>query len=201
MRPIRMPAVLLMVLCMALLSGCGKSAPSRFYLLEPVMLDAGQLPRAGNDRCTVIGVGPVSIPAYLDRQQMVTRLSPNRLDLADFDKWAEPLEENLSRVCAQNLEKELCTKAVAIFPWRSARDVDVQVVMDILRLDGSLGQQASLHVRWQLLDGQGRILQTERSHYSTSVQAETYEALALALSSLVQEHSRDIGQAIVQFMD
>ena len=203
MSPIRMLAVLLllMVLCPALLSGCGKSAPSRFYILDPVMLDAGQLPRAGGERCTTIGVGPVRIPAYLDRQQMVTRLGPNRLDLADFDKWAEPLEENLSRVCAQNLENELCTKKVAVFPWPSSRDVDFQVVMDILRLDGSLGQQASLHVRWQVLDGQGRLLQAERSHYSTSMQAETYEALAQALSSLIQAHSRDIGRAIASFMD
>src|SRR5262249_14257463 len=37
-----------------------------------------------------IGLGPIKLPEHLDRDEMVTRMGPNRLELSDKDRWAEP---------------------------------------------------------------------------------------------------------------
>ena len=51
----------------------------------------------------VIGVGPITVPKYLDRPQIVTRSGRNQLALGEFDRWAEPLQDNVLRVLAENL--------------------------------------------------------------------------------------------------
>ena len=51
-------------------------------------------------RARPIGVGPVTVPDYLDRPQIATRSSSSSLQFSEFDRWAEPLEKNLMRVLA-----------------------------------------------------------------------------------------------------
>ncbi|HEX5606452.1 MAG TPA: PqiC family protein, partial [Candidatus Binatia bacterium] len=64
-----------------------------------------------------LGIGPIKIPRYLDREQLVTRISQNRFAIAENDRWAEPLEENFSRVLSENLSILLQIDRVAAFPW------------------------------------------------------------------------------------
>ena len=51
----------------------------------------------------VVAVGPVAIPDYLDRPQILTRSGPSELQLAEFERWAGSLEKDVSRVLAENL--------------------------------------------------------------------------------------------------
>ena len=79
----------------SLLTGCGRSIPPRFYVLSP--LPRGQQVSAP-DKPLVIGIGPVELPPYLDRPQIVSRPDANRIALAEFDRWAEPLASSFSGV-------------------------------------------------------------------------------------------------------
>ena len=83
-------------------------------------------------------MGPVLLPAHLDRPQIVTRASENRLVLAEFHKWGEPLNTNFARVLAEDLAVLLATERVAVFPWRRAVPVDyqleVRVASELLKL-------------------------------------------------------------------
>src|SRR3546814_11447622 len=82
----------------------------------------------------VIAVAPVTLPAYLDRPDIVTRSTDNRLELADFDDWAEPLDDNITRVLAENLGHLLRTDRVVVLP--SASDaIDTEVRVDISRFE------------------------------------------------------------------
>src|SRR5262249_24644430 len=80
------------------LSGClGSTPPTQFYLLPP-LTGAETAPAAsagGRDR--TLGVGPVTVPPYLDRPQLVTRTSRAKLVLADLDQWAAPLPDTIAR--------------------------------------------------------------------------------------------------------
>jgi len=49
------------------------------------------------------GVGPVTLPPYLDRSQIVMSDRANELNLAEFDQWAESLQTNFTRVLGENL--------------------------------------------------------------------------------------------------
>ena len=69
------------------LTGCAGSESVRYYVLSAT--PAGPVGAAVRD--IPVGVGPVELPEYLDRPQIVTRTSQNELNVADFDRWAESL--------------------------------------------------------------------------------------------------------------
>src|SRR5882757_4935 len=91
-----------------LLSGCAESKPARFYVLTPLMAAKEATAAKG----PALGVGPVVIPQYLDRPEIVTRSSDNRLDLANFDQWGGRFGDNITRALAENLSGLLKTDRV-----------------------------------------------------------------------------------------
>jgi uncharacterized lipoprotein YmbA len=100
------------------LLGCASTPPTRFFVLSPVSGFEKMGNREG-ERCFAIGIGPVKIPEYLNQPEIVTRITQNEVRLDEFVKWAEPLENNISRALAENLPSLLCIRTIAIFPWRT----------------------------------------------------------------------------------
>src|SRR5271156_3207024 len=93
----------------AMAAGCSVLSPqadrSKFFILSPVSDSAGITARPSStspDSQLTVGVGPISFPDYLRRLAMVTRVSPNRIDLSDERRWAEPLDKNFTRVLSEN---------------------------------------------------------------------------------------------------
>jgi uncharacterized protein len=85
MRPFvrRLALVTLVVLLIGL--GACASTPSRFYILNT--LSASEtIPGTAAAQGPVIGVGPITLPKYLDRPQIVTRVGRNQLALSEFDR-------------------------------------------------------------------------------------------------------------------
>jgi uncharacterized lipoprotein YmbA len=84
-------------LALLVLSGCfGSTPPTQFYLLpSPTGVDTAP-PSSAVQRDLTLGVGPVTVPPYLDRTQIVTRASRAKLVLADFDQWAAPLQDTIT---------------------------------------------------------------------------------------------------------
>ena len=75
------------MLCVsALLTACA-TPQTNFYTLEsqsqrPVVMSTAIAKKR------LIGIGPLSLPALLDRRQIVTRAENNSLQMAEFDQWA-----------------------------------------------------------------------------------------------------------------
>lgn len=188
------------MLCVTFLASCATSQPTRFYSLAAIE-DAGARDATGARE--TVGVGPVDLPRYLDRPQIVSRDGRYRLRLADFDNWAEPLENSVPRVLARNLTMLLATKDALVLPRRSQERVDVEVAIEILRFDFEPGDAAVLTARWEI------------SRRSSDVPAEIatvtireplaladasgqpdYEAAVAALSKTLAEFSRQLADEI-----
>ena len=139
------------VLCLALLllAGCGSTPPTKFYGLAPVSAPKAARNAAAEGQL-VLGIGPVELPKTLDRPQIVTRRGQNEFYLAEFDHWAEPLEDNVPQVLSENLAVLVPAKRTVIYPWDRSAEVDYQVVVKVLRFDRSQGGDAVLKVRWGL---------------------------------------------------
>ena len=77
------------ILSLALIvGGCaGNSPPSRFYLLS-AMAPTDAAPHS----TTVVGVGPVRLPGYLERDQIVSRSNTNSLRVDEFEDRAQLCE-------------------------------------------------------------------------------------------------------------
>lgn len=126
-----------------LLTGCGSTPSNNYYVLtahEGVSTD-GQTPS--------LGIGPIRIPEYLNRTALVYRRDGNRLQIADYERWAEPLEEGVGRVLGLNLAGLLDTENVRPFPWHPGRAPDFGVSVNLLALDADEGR-AVLEAEWMV---------------------------------------------------
>jgi len=176
-------------------AACGTSAPTKFYNLS-ALPSSGSGP-SNSGRSTAIGVGPIEVANYLNRQEIVTRRGPNELGISEFHLWAEPLESNLSHVLVENLSILLSEDPVCLSPFPGPTSVDYRVAVNVLRLEGKLGGNASLVARWSLSGEEGReVLPSKESDFTEPTDGEGYEALVSAQSRAVGALSREIAQAI-----
>ena len=192
--------IIIMLSVVFLISGsCAlRSSPTtKFYILNPLEHPVVEKQNVQEENCKTIGVGPLHLPGYLDRPEIVTRVNPNEFQLAELDNWAEPLKESVTRVLAENISRLICTQDVVIFPWKSSSHVDYQIDINIIWMDGKLGEKAILATQWSILDASGKsVLLTNKSQYTESVTGTTYTALVAAYSRLIVNFSRDIVQSI-----
>jgi uncharacterized protein len=177
------------------LAGCAETPPTRFYTLSPLADAPGGTPRANLPDLTV-GVGPVTLPPYLDRPQLVTRAGGNRMVLADFDNWVEPLQGMFARVLGENLALFLGTYDVLMLPQRRDVTLDRQVEVDVTRFDVDDGS-AVLDARWWVYGRNGdELLRSGRSTIREPAGAGDYTSAAAALSRALGAMSQEIARAI-----
>ena len=184
--------VLLLALAVCFSACGGKSATSQFYVLSPLPqpgLSAGE--------GMTIGVFPVSMPDYLDRPQIVTRVSENELKLDEFSRWAEPLKDSFTRALVQNLSTILNTAKVIKTTQSTGSLMSLQVAVEVVQFDGTLGGDVVLIAKWGLFDADGKkLLLGKGSSFKEPTGAPTYEALVAAESKAVAALSREIAEAI-----
>jgi uncharacterized lipoprotein YmbA len=176
---------------------CTSSPSSRFYVLGSISTKVPEVSTASEARCLSIGIGPIKMPAYLDQPQIVTRGSESELRMAEFDRWAEPLRQNFTRVLSQNLSTQLCTKTVVVFPWRGAIPIDYHIQIDVDRFDGSLGGDVFLEAWWMVFNGESKgLLLSKKSSFIEAVDGRDYKSLISAQSRVLGHFSREIAEAI-----
>ncbi len=149
-----MPAIVMMA---AALAACSSSAPTRFYTLSPMAAGKPAQSVVVSARRMVVGVGPVEIPDYLDRPQIVTRTSEHRLALAEFDLWGGSLKADVNRVLLENLVNALPSDRFSVVSLKYGVLFDYKVSLTIVRLDVEPGEGAMLEAQWMLAgrDGKG----------------------------------------------
>ncbi|WP_300160551.1 PqiC family protein [Solidesulfovibrio sp.] len=189
---VRNAAVAALAAGLLLLAGCGKSAPTHFYSLNA----AAKSEAAPAGPCMSVGVGPVDFPAYLDRAQIVTRGGGNRMHLAEFDQWIETPRENFQRVLTENLAGLVCAKPLVTYPWPTGGHPDRQVVIQVARFDGVVGQDAVLRASWSVLDVDGNNLAWNSNEYRETAAGPDYDALAAAQSRLVEKFAKDVAASL-----
>jgi uncharacterized protein len=149
------------------------------------------------DQNISVGLGPVTIPDYLDRPQIVTRTSQNSVLLAEFDRWAEPLSGTISRTLAENLSSLLHTDTVVLYPWPGSVDIAYQVLVDVFRFDGVLGEKAILDAQWSVLGKRGKkVLLLKRSIFVEPAREGSFAALVSGESRALDNLSREIAYAL-----
>ncbi len=132
------------------LAGCmSGSPPARFYLLGS--LAQGEVPSTVvAEEGPAVLVGPVTLAAYLDRDQLIARSGPVELQVAPFDRWAEPLADGFYRVLQENLSVLLDTARIGTVLQQSAAAADFQVGIHISRFDQDADGGAHLTAFWSL---------------------------------------------------
>lgn len=188
----KLAAAIAMLCCTALLVGCGSSPRHNYYLLSAATVHT---PRGDTPS---IGVGPISVPEYLARKNLVYNRQGNRLRVADNDRWAEPLTDGITRVLALNLSSLLDTQNVQRFPWHTARRPDYGVEVNVVALE-TAGSTVNLVAEWHLYRTEnGESVQRGISNLRHNLNVAEVEPahIAPAYSALLSDLSEIIAAAI-----
>ena len=171
------------------------SKPSQFYMMNAMH------PLTRKTRTIRVIVGPVNVAPYLQRSQIVTRLSQRHLHLAEYHRWAEPLRDNIADILRENLKVILHTAYV--FPYSGAMEnpSGIRVSVSILRFDTTINGFSVLKANWWLISAQtGKIIEA-RSIYLTSRVALTkeanYDLTVAAMNRNLQRLSYAIGKSVI----
>ena len=188
-------------LVVVILTGCAGSQPSKFYQLNPVPNQTTPVSHLSASHNIVIAVGPVGIPDYLDRPQIVTRSGKNELKLSEFDRWAGSLEADMSRVLVENISNSLPTDGLSVVRWRSYEDsrvpasLRIEVLVD--RFEGTLGDSVLLKAQWRVFASDGSLLLSKESRLKEQMSGSSYDALVAAMSSALGKLSLAIAEGLV----
>jgi uncharacterized lipoprotein YmbA len=183
---------IVMVVCasIAVTGGCGTTPPSHFYTLSA---NAKPAPASSS---LAVSVGPVSVPAVVDRPEIVVRVNPNEVRPDEFNRWASPLQDNLGRAVAENLVAMLGTPYVTVFPQSEAVGADYRVAIQVQAFESAPGESATLDAVWTVRQAKDGKFQTGRTTVRETTQRKGYDALAAAHSRAVAALSQNIAAAV-----
>jgi uncharacterized lipoprotein YmbA len=186
---------------LVLLGGCfGTSPPSRFYSLTS---RETQSIVASEKVDVIVRVGPVMIPSYLDRRQIVIRSGRNEVELAEYDLWAGTLDDEVTRLLVNTLAVRLGSQRLSVVPWQSISLADApetyRIPVSIDRFDGTPGEKVVLNASWALIgkkDKQEITFIARESTIIESVEGKDYASLVAAMGKAVDRLGKEMSESI-----
>lgn len=181
----------------AWLTGCGALDPrpdtARYFLLRPLAEPPATAPLDD----LVLGVGPITLPDYLDRNEMLDVVGPYEMRYSAQNRWIEPLGDQLRRTISDNLNLLLRPDAVLAFPWYASDAVGlhVEITFDAMPPDDTGGWRGS--ARWVLREGgPGTALERNDFVFDLGGGSGPPEETARELSDEMSRLSAEIAEAI-----
>lgn len=177
---------------MLLVSSCSlgrKSAPSQFYVLDQKA--EGIVEENLND--LRMGIGPIDIPGYIDRPQIVTKTESAELQLAEFERWAEPMGEMFTRTLAENIKAITDSQRIHSYPWLPNLEIDYRINAKVIKFENNAKGDALLAVHWQLINTNDKsIVKNIDSEFNAHAKDASYPARVAALNDALAQFAQEI---------
>jgi len=179
------------------LAGCASSHPARFYTLDSAVPQEVRHPLGQATSHVSVSIASVDIPDSLDRPQIVTRDGASELKLAEYDRWAGSLSDNVAIVMAENLALLLGSDRVFVHPRPHAEIVDYAVSLRVVRLDCVPGDKVLLKAQWTVAGGRrGKDAATHLVTFTRKLNVSGYDAVVAAIDQALAPVSGEIGREI-----
>ncbi|TRZ93769.1 membrane integrity-associated transporter subunit PqiC [bacterium] len=196
--------VILYLIVSLSLAGClsvSNSPNSRFYALRT--LDKSQVGQKLNFPADkIIGVGPVKIPEYLNRPQIVTEDKNRMLTFAQFDRWGESPDFAINRLINENLIIILPDANIVMYPWNLFIPVSYKVYIDAVQMESRLDKDLFFAAQWSIIDLKNKKMAvTKRSEFRQPIEPHSYSGLVEALSTVCASLSTEIARELVSLAD
>lgn len=183
--------ITLCIIASLLLGACGSSPPVRYFSLSPSQ------PHQDQDTAIVLGLGPLRVPEYLNRSQLVTRGNGSELEVHEFSRWAEPLDSALHRVLSADVDSIMDNVAVYPFPWETLvnKQVHYRLLGDIMRFEADRTGRVVLEVQWGVtsVESSEPVVAAQRATYEAqSGSADDPAAITAAMNDALAQFGRDV---------
>jgi uncharacterized protein len=182
------------------LAACGGTAPSRFYTLSSVP-PAAPIPtpattNPGDQRLATLLVGTIDLPQTLDRPQFVRRSGSNTVDIAELDRWSEPLDGMIRRCLADDLAARLPRTRVLTSELPSV-PIDNTLVLEIDRFEADESGRVRLNAQWFVSrDNAAAPRLSRRSTIEEHAAGTDTEAIVVAMSRALAALSSEMADAL-----
>lgn len=174
--------------------GCGTSA-SNFFILTP---DNDYKPTNTSAESHIsIGIGDVELPDYLRKPQIATYSKNNEITFDEYNRWAEPLDENIARILIENLSAMIPTDNIYLFMWPKEDPNIFQISISIDRFGLLSDSTVVLNTRWSISGSNKKsLLLTEKSEYQEKVVSLDYGHISSIMSNLIAKLSEDVASEV-----
>lgn len=191
------------------LMGCSSPKTSYYKMSSepiPMMLEPGGKMR--------LMVGPVSVPARMDRPQLVVQGGGNEVQIYEYQRWAGSLKSDIARVVGASLARDLGTPNVWSFSESTQTNFDYQILLDVQNIESNPDSGVVVDVLWtikQTVNKNKVAVNNANSHLDTAPKPQTIMGRSLVrevssgpgLDALVAAQSRafaKVGGEIAQSM-
>jgi uncharacterized lipoprotein YmbA len=179
------------------LAGCvslKRTDEARFFVLQSLV----EPQPAAQDPVALVGVETARLPGHLERPQLVTWVAPGELKIDEFLRWAEPLEDGVTRTLAENLAALLPDHQVVRRPW--AGDVETRCRVRVALREFGLQRDGTVLLtgQFRLLPGRGDlalVMRPVRLEHGVSAGAPPDPGVD-AMNELLEQLSRQVADAI-----
>jgi uncharacterized lipoprotein YmbA len=163
-----------------------------FYLLTGT---GSRTPSSGG---TVVFVRRIQVPTYLTTTGLATMKNGIEVQYSATQRWAEPLDQGLSRAVAENLSRNSRIKAYGFSPGASPVNHSYDVSIRLERFEGNDHGEVVLRAHWSISSAgstepiSSRAVDIRKGGWKPG----DYPGLVRLLSKEVTEMSHQIASAI-----
>lgn len=175
---------------LCLMAACVGTPGARYYTLAVLAP-----PPAGARTDLTLGVGAVRVARHLRQPAMIRRTSAYELRHCEFDLWAEPLEDSIASVTAENLARLTAARRVLLSPWSAADAPERQLTLTVEACELNPKGQAELRLRWELRDAAGTLIEAASTNLCEPA-GDDIANLAPALSRALLTFARNLTPAL-----
>lgn len=186
-------AVAVVVAMGLLLSACGRSPESRLYVLDPLPAHSQKASRQYQH--LRIGLDEMTIPDYMLKPQVMLHFDEHRVELKQFDQWAEPLNKNMSRVIETNLLALLPGAAIERAPWPIEFKPSIRLALDILQFEVDSTGNSVLRVNY-LVYVEEQLHKKGLLYYHLHVPKPTVDTLVASMNHNLTQCTQDLARIL-----
>mgnify|MGYP001306854491 CR=1 FL=1 len=197
----------MVALALVALAGCfglnRGEPPQRHYVLgvgleQPGPDSAGP---TGEVPGVAVGLRALQLAEYLQGPLIVVRRGPHRIELSEFQRWGETLQQGINRTVAGYMAGRQAFRSVEFAPWPVRSEHDYVIQLQILRFEGSAPDdvaategEALLLASWEILRGKdGALLARGTTDYhGAGWKVGDYDGLVNLLETGVSELADDL---------
>ena len=179
-------ALLATVLCV---TGCG--GKDQYYRLSA----AG--PATTKTTGIAVGIGPLRLPTYVDRAELVFQSGPNQFEIPAKVRWAGALQDNFGQVLATDIGRRLGSGNVVANPAPGDMRFRYRVSVAVRQFHAISGQGAILEATWRVENAETRqVLRNGGGTFNAPINGDGYAPVVAAESDLVDQ----LGAAISRML-
>ncbi len=144
-----------------------------------------------------VGIGPLMLPTYVDRAELVFQSGPNKFEVPAKIRWAGSLQDNFGQVLAADIGRHLGSGNIVANPAPGDTRFRYRVSVLVLQFHAISGQEAILEATWRVETPDTRqVLRSGGGFYHSRISGDGYPPVVAAESDLVEQLAAGISRTL-----